>query len=323
MLLAGDIGGTKTLLGLFERGNHRPTPVAIHAYATGTYSNLTAILKQFAADIGAPIAIDAAALGVAGPVIANRARLTNVVWDIDAAEVSAAFGTTRVRLLNDLAAMGHSVEVLADDEIAILQEGVARTDGNAAVIAAGTGLGQAILHRVNGKLVPLATEAGHADLAARTDREIELVRMLRELYGRAEVEHVLSGPGLLNVHRFTHRGGRCELVPDLGDPAAPAQVSQAGLGGRCQGCSEAVRMFTGIYGAEAGNMALRSMATAGVFVGGGIAPKMLTAFRSPIFMEAFLAKPPMIELLARMRVSIILNPQAGLLGAAVHAQQLL
>jgi glucokinase len=322
MLLAGDVGGTKTLLGLFERADRRPVPVATHSYATNTYGSFTEILQQFAADVGTRLAIDAAALGVAGPVVANRAQLTNIVWDIDATQVTEAFGTTRVRLLNDLEAMANSVDVLAADELVVLQEGVPRADGNAAVIAAGTGLGQALLHRVGDRLLPLATEAGHADLAARTDREMELVRMLRDLYGRAEVEHVLSGPGLLNLHRFTHRGGECDLVADLTDPNAPARISQAALGGRCQGCSDALRIFTAIYGAESGNLALRSMATSGVFVGGGIAPKILPALRSGVFLEAFLAKPPMTELLARMPVSVIMNNEAGLLGAAVYAQNM-
>ena len=322
MLLAGDVGGTKTLLGLFERAEQRPVPVTVRSYETNTSASFTTILERFAADVGRRAAVDAAALGVAGPVVGNRARLTNIVWDIDAAEVTATFGTSRVRLLNDLEAMANSVAVLAADEILVLQEGTRREDGNAAVIAAGTGLGQALLHRVGGRLLPLATEAGHADLAARTDREIELVRMLRDLYGRAEVEHVLSGPGVLNLHRFTHRGGQCDLVPDLTDPNAPARISQAAFGGRCQGCSEALRMFAAIYGAEAGNLALRAMATAGVFVGGGIAPKILPALRDGIFLEAFLAKPPMTDLLARVPVSVILNDEAGLLGAAVHAQSL-
>jgi glucokinase len=322
MLLAGDVGGTKTLLGLFERADRRPVPVATHSYVTNTYASFTEILQQFAADVGKRPAIEAAAFGVAGPVVANRARLTNIVWNIDAAEVTEAFETTRVRLLNDLEAMAHSVDLLAADELIVLQEGVPRADGNAAVIAAGTGLGQALLHRVDGRLLPLATEAGHADLAARTDREMELVRMLRELYGRAEVEHVLSGPGLVNLHRFSHRGGECALVADLTDPNAPARISQAALGGRCQGCSDALQMFVAIYGAESGNLALRSMATSGVFVGGGIAPKILPALRSGIFLEAFRAKPPLSELLSRTPVSVIMNSEAGLLGAAVYAMNM-
>ena len=323
MILAGDVGGTKTLLGLFDVADRRPTQIAARAYSTSDFPSFSAILDAFASDIDRPMRIDAVAAGVAGPVVGNVARLTNIAWDISAAEIAARLGTARVQLLNDLEAMANSVEALAPDEFVLLHEGIQRADGNAAVIAAGTGLGQAFLHRVNGRLTPVPSEGGHADFAARSDREIELVRMLRELYGRAEVEHVLSGPGLLNLHRFTHRGTHCEMldgVSDLRD--APARVSMAGLSGRCQGCAEALRMFVSAYGAEAGNMALRGLATSGLYVGGGIAPKILPAISSGAFMEAFLAKDPMHELLARVPVKVILNPEAGLLGAAVYAQEM-
>jgi glucokinase len=322
MLLAGDVGGTKTLLGLFERAVPRPRSIATHAYSTNTFSSFTEILDAFARDVQQPFALDAAAIGVAGPVVDNQARLTNITWDISASAVTSRFGTTGVRLLNDLEAMAYSVEVLDGDEVATLQEGVRRSDGNAAVIAAGTGLGQAFLHRIDGRLVPVPSEAGHADFPARTDRELELVRMLRERYGRATVEHVLSGPGLLNLHSFTHRGGECEMLEGVSSQDAPARVSQAALAGRCQGCVEALRMFISAYGAEAGNAALRGMALAGVFIGGGIAPKILPMLRSGLFMEAFLDKAPMGELVAKVPVKVILNPDAGLLGAAVKAQSL-
>jgi glucokinase len=322
MLLAGDVGGTKTLLGLFEAAEPRPTPVVTHSYVTTSFNSFTEILDTFARDVGGTMAIDAAAAGVAGPVVAGQARLTNITWDISVSEICAWLGTTRVQLLNDLEAMANSVDVLTGDEIVLLQEGVARRDGNAAVIAAGTGMGQAYLHRVNGRLRPVASEGGHADFAARTDKEIEFVRMLRELYGRAEVEHVLSGPGLLNLHRFTHRGGECEMLAGVEPRDAPPRISQAGLTGRCQGCADALKMFVTAYGAEAGNMALRGVATSGLYVGGGIAPKILPAIRNGSFMEAFLAKEPMRELLSKVPVKVILNAEAGLLGAAVHAQQL-
>src|SRR5688572_2700032 len=190
MILAGDVGGTKTLLGLFEVADRRPAQLAIRTYATTEFGSFTAILDALARDAGHPIAIDVVAVGVAGPVVGNRATLTNIAWDISAAEITARLGTARVQLLNDLEAMANSVDVLSPDEFVLLQEGIARADGNAAVIAAGTGMGQAYLHRVNGRLRAVPSEGGHADYAARSDREIELVRMLRELYGRAEVEHV-------------------------------------------------------------------------------------------------------------------------------------
>ena len=322
MLMAGDVGGTKTLLGLFEPGHPRPIARATHAYTTNAFRSFGEMLDAFAHDVQRPSNLAAAALGVAGPVVANRATLTNVIWDVAASEVQARCGAPRVQLLNDLEAMATSVEVLTPDELVVLQQGVPRADGNGAVIAAGTGLGQAYLHRVNGRLRPVPSEGGHADFAARTDREIELVRMLRERFGRAEVEHVLSGPGLLNVHALTHRGGECAMLEGVDPGDAPARVSQAGLTGRCQGCTEALRMFVSAYGAEAGNLALRGVATSGLYVGGGIAPKILPALQTGSFMEAFLAKAPMTDLLERIPVKVILNPTAGLLGAAVYAQEL-
>jgi glucokinase len=322
MILAGDVGGTKTQLGLFDTADPRPVLRDSRTYATTEYGSFSAILDAFARDLGGAITVDVASVGVAGPVVLNRATLTNIDWDISAAEIAGRLETTRVHLLNDLEAMANSVDVLSTDELALLQEGVPRPEGNAAVIAAGTGMGQAYLHRVNGRLLPVPSEGGHADYAARTDREIELVRMLREQHGRAEVEQVVSGPGLMNLYRFTHRGGGCEMLDGLDDPReAPARVSMAGMSGRCRGCVEALRMFVSAYGAEAGNMALRGVATSGLYVGGGIAPKILPALTSGTFMEAFLAKDPMRALLERVPVKVILNTDTGLLGAAVHAQQ--
>ncbi len=323
MIVGGDVGGTKTLLGLFEPAARRPRLLTTGSYVTNTYGSFTEILDEFERSVGRPRTIDAAVIGVAGPVIGGVSRLTNISWDIAAAEIASRLGTARVRLLNDLEAMANSVDVLTADEVEVLQEGVGRVDGNAAVIAAGTGLGQAYLHRVDGRLRPVPSEGGHADFAARTDREIELVTMLRERFGRAEVEQVLSGPGLLNLHRFTHRGGECDMLEGVADEDAPARISQAGLSGRCQQCADALRMFVSAYGAEAGNLALRAVATSGLYVGGGIAPKILPALGTGLFVDAFRAKEPMRELLEKIPVKVILNPEAGLVGAAIHAQELM
>jgi glucokinase len=322
MIVSGDVGGTKTLLGVFEPAAPRPRLVVTHEYATAEYGSFVEILDTFERAASAA-AIDAVVVGVAGPVVGNAARLTNIPWDISAAEIAKRLGVRRVQLLNDLEALAHSVDVLDADEVDVLQEGTPHADGNAAVIAAGTGLGQAILHRVGGRLCPAASEGGHADFAARTDREIELMKMLRERVGRAEVEQVLSGPGLVNLHRFTHRGGQCEMLEGIDETDAPARISQAGSSGRCQQCADALRMFVSAYGAEAGNLALRTMATSGVYVGGGIAPKILPVLKTGVFMDAFVAKEPMRELLERIPVKVILNSEAGLIGAAVHAQSLI
>ncbi|OFW04226.1 MAG: glucokinase [Acidobacteria bacterium RIFCSPLOWO2_02_FULL_68_18] len=322
MLLAGDVGGTKTLLGLFERADRRPRRIHAFSYPTTAFDSFGAMLDAFAREAGRPLRIDAAAVGVAGPVLAGHARLTNIVWDIGDDEIAARLGTSRVRLVNDLEALANSADVLADEEVAVLQQGVLREDGHAVVIAAGTGLGQAHLLRVGRRLRPVPSEGGHADFAPRTDREIELLRMLRAEYGRAEVEHVLSGPGLLNLHRFTHGGRPCGEVGALTSATSPAAVSQAAMSARCQACVESLAIFVSAYGAEAGNLALRGMATSGVWVGGGIAPKILPLLQDGRFIEAFCAKGVMAPLVAQIPVKVIVNPEAGLLGAAVFAQEL-
>jgi glucokinase len=219
--------------------------------------------------------------------------------------------------------MANAVPVLRADEIDVLQDGQRVSTGNAAVIAAGTGLGEALLHNVNGRFVPSPTEAGHADFAARTPREIELLQALIRTYGRADCERVVSGPGLVNLFRFTHRDDPCPVVDAGAAPALfPMLVSSSALEGRCRACREALDMFVAAYGAEAGNLALRTVATAGVYLGGGIAPKILPALHGPLFVEAFRSKPPMNDLLERIPISVILNTDAGLLGAAVAASQL-
>jgi glucokinase len=310
------------MLGLFERARPRPRLVVAHTYLTNEFTSFNQILDSFAADVGAAFVVEAAAAGVAGPVVGDVARLTNIDWDIARAEIASHLKTGRMQLLNDLEAMALGAAALGPEELLELQRGTPRSDGNAAVIAAGTGLGQAYLHRVDGRFTAMASEGGHGDFAARTDREMAFVLMLRDLYGRAEVEHVLSGPGLLNLHRFTHDGRGCDSVDRTDQHEAPAQVTRNALEGRCASCAEALAMFVDAYGAEAGNLALRGVATSGVFVGGGIAPKILPAMRDGRFMEAFRAKGAFSELAARIPVHVILAPDAGLLGAAVAAQAL-
>jgi glucokinase len=318
MLLAGDIGGTKTRLGLFARDPERPRAIAARELTTLSYSSLGEMVGDFL-DTARPDRVDAAAFGVAGVVRGEVARLTNVPWLVDGTQIVKAFGIRRVTLLNDLQAMAYAVPALDADELAMLQEGEAHPSGNAALIAAGTGLGEALLHNIEGRFVPSPSEGGHADFAARTPREIELLRELTRTFGRAEYEQVVSGLGLINLFRFTHPGG-CEVVGDPVDALAiPPSLTASALSGRCEACVEALDLFVSAYGAEAGNLALRSVATAGVYVGGGIAPKILPALESGRFIEAFRDKAPMADLLATIPVYVILNADAGLLGAAVYA----
>ena len=319
LLLAGDIGGTKTLLGLFEPAAGRPRPAVTRSYGTLDHAGLPAMIAEFLRDTStASESIGAACFGVAGPVMDEAATLTNVPWRVDARRVAAAFGLRRVDLLNDLQSMAYAVPVLEPAEVHVLQEGAAVRGGNMALIAAGTGLGEALLHNIDGRLVPSPTEAGHADFAARTEREIALVRDLTRRYGRADIEHVVSGRGLVNIHRAAYHEP-CRAAVDLDHPDAPAAITTAAFEGRCPGCVETLDLFVDAYGAEAGNLALRSVATGGVFVGGGIAPKILPALTTGAFVRAFGAKPPLDAMLKAMPVKVILNAEAGLLGAAVFA----
>jgi glucokinase len=319
MLLAGDIGGTKTLLGLFDSAPARPRPTLVRSFGTLDYDDLETMIATFLNEGHAkPSAIETVCFGVAGPVIDEAALLTNVPWGVDARRVRATLGFSRVALLNDLQAMAYAVPVLREAEVHVLQEGEALRHGNMALIAAGTGLGQALLHNVDGRFVPSPSEGGHADFAARTDREIALVRDLTQRYGRADVEHVVSGRGLVNIHRVAHRHP-CRAGVDLESPDAPAAISTAAAERRCLECVETFDLFVEAYGAEAGNLALRTVSTGGLFIGGGIAPKILAALTAGSFMRAFLAKPPLEPMLSAMPVKIILNAEAGLLGAAVYA----
>jgi glucokinase len=319
MILAGDVGGTKTLVGLFDRQSSRPRPLVVRQFSTLEHPGLLSLVEAFMSDAALEGRTPrSACFGVAGPVLGDTAELTNVPFRIDARAIARAFMIPRVRLLNDLEAMAYAVPVLDATELHVLQAGMPREGGNMALIAAGTGLGQAVLHQVNGRFVASPTEAGHADWAARTERDILVLRAVSERHGRTEVEDVVSGRGLANLHPLTHRGD-CLAVADADDPDAPAAISQAALERRCRGCMEALDLFVEAYGAEAGNLALRSVATGGLYVGGGIAPKILPALTDGRFIRAFQDKGQFRALLSNIPVSVILNAEAGLLGAAVAA----
>ena len=319
MILAGDIGGTSTRLGLFEPGRPRPGRRALRVYPTLDFSDLPTMVATFLdAESMDRATIDRACFGVAGPILGDAAMLTNVGWRVNAKDLATASGIARVSLLNDLQAMAYSVPVLEEAELHTLQRGEPNRAGNISLLAAGTGLGIALLHNVEGRLIPSPSEGGHADFSARTEREIALLRQLTAQIGRAEVERVVSGPGLVNIHRVAHTAS-CAAAIDLADEGAPAAITQAALARRCNGCVEALDMFVEAYGAVAGNVALGGITTGGVYIGGGIALKILPALETGTFLRAFHAKAPFELMLKRMPVHIILHAEAGLLGAAVFS----
>lgn len=325
MLLAADIGGTKTLIGLFEHDADRPSATVTREYGTRDFESFEELVDTFLDETGGT-GIEAICAGIAGPVSGLVARLTSAPWVADLGAIAKRIGGVRARLINDLESMAAAVPVLEPSELRVLQEGVAVPTGNGAILAAGTGLGEALLHNVHGVFTPAASEGGHADFAARTPRELAFVEYLMKSHGRVEVEAVLSGRGLVNLFRFTHRHeqprGTCRQIGQDVDPTdLPAAISACALGHACPLCVDALDMFVEAYGAETGNIALRYMATAGIYIGGGIAPKILPAIEAGGFMRAFLDKDPLVDLLRTFPVKIILNPAAGMLGAAVTAAE--
>lgn len=324
MILAGDVGGTKTHLALFDPGP--PLRLArLETFHSAAFPSLQAMIDAFRG--AAPVPVSAAALGVAGPIVGTTAVLPNLAWSVDALAIASGLGVPMLSLLNDVEASLWALELLGADDAVLLVPGtpapgqeVTPTGGNQAVISAGTGLGEAVLLRTGARPAAMPSEAGHADFAPRSDLEIELLRWLRQRFGRVSWERVVSGPGLVNVHAFLTATGRGAEPPSVasavltGDPAAA--ISAAALDGTSERCALALDLFTSVYGAEAGNLVLRAVATGGVFLGGGIAPKILPWLGREPFRRAYLDKGRLSPLVAATPVRVILNQRAALLGAA-------
>lgn len=322
-ILAGDVGGTKTDLGLYEwQGGGRPRLIRHATLPSRAHDGLGALLERFL-DPGTPLV--AAAFGIAGSVVSGRVQVTNLPWVVEATELASTLGC-RVRLLNDLEAVALATLVLDDEETETLQVGVAR-QGNRAVIAAGTGLGQAFLVPEGEHHVACATEGGHADFAPRNDNEIALFRYLNDRAERVSWETVLSGPGLRRIFDFVveveGQSPAAAVIEAmrLDDPSQA--IGTAGLAGSCAASVRAVDLFVTLYGSQAGNLALTTMATGGVYVAGGIAVKLLPAFRSGAFVESFREKPPFRDLLEAIPIRIVCIADAARRGALHAALELL
>jgi glucokinase len=318
MILAGDIGATNSRLAFFSERGGRLEPVVEATYPSGDYANLEAIIKNFVSTHDQPI--DVACFGVAGPVRHGRSDTTNLPWDVDAQELAAALRLRTVGLLNDLEAHAYGVAMLSPEDVVALNPGAPDASGNAAVIAAGTGLGEACLYWDGKQHHPFAGEGGHTSFAPSDSLEIELLKFLRREFGHVSWERVVSGPGLHNIYRFLRDTGRGEepdwLRREMERHDPSVVISQAALAGTSALCQQALDLFVTLYGAEAGNLALKLMATGGVYVGGGIAPKILQKLSNSTFMTAFAAKGRLEPLLWQIPVQIILNDKVALLGAA-------
>ncbi len=319
VILAGDIGGTKTYLGLFAADRTDFSPASERRYATRDYPDLAALLGAFLRETGArPQQV---VLGVPAPVRQLPVRPVNLPWVIDPVPLRTALGEVEVCLLNDLQATAYGVLALKGEDLFILNPGQEDRQGNIAVIAAGTGLGQGGLCWTGTRYVSISSEGGHVSFSPTSEKEAGLWRFMRDRYkDHVSWERVVSGSGLACIYDFLRASGQGEEPEWLrremaaGDPAEA--ISRAALAGRAGLAEAALEMFVSLYGAEAANLALKLFATGGVYVAGGIAPKILDKLKDGSFMRAFLAKGRLSAILETMPVKVVLNDKIGLLGAA-------
>jgi glucokinase len=325
-VLAGDIGGTKTLLGLYEIENGQPAAIREQRYITRDFRSL----EEVAADFLGASAIDAACFGVPGPIVGGLSHATNVPWTMEEGALARALRVPGARLINDLEATAYGMLHLKDNEVATLQDGSpVPARAQIAVIAAGTGLGEAGLAPLpGGRWRSVASEGGHSDFAPRGPEQIDLLEFLSGKFDHVSFERVLSGPGLVNIYKFLKARLRDPEPQWLADEFARADdaaavISENGISARDGRCAEALRIFIDIYGAEASNLALKFLALGGVYLGGGIAPKILPALTRGGFIRAFLAKGRLDKVLANIPVRVSMNPGAALIGAARCATEML
>ncbi len=319
-ILAGDVGGTKTNLALFRREGEGLFRTGLRSFPSGRYPDLDSILAEFP---GGTSGIDVACIGVAGPVVSGKSRVTNLPWIVDEEAIRKVTGAKRAFLINDLQATAFAVPFLPEESLAVLQRGEADPRGSIAVLAAGTGLGASFLVWTGTGRVPVASEGGHVDFAPRDEREVRLLRYLQKGHDRVSVERVVSGPGLHAIHRFLRESeGMPEtdgVLARLSAEDPPRVIVQEGISGGSGTCGEALRIFSSLFGAQAGNVALQVMATGGTVLGGGIAPAILPVLSEGPFLESFRSKGRFREFLSRVPVKVIRDDKAALLGAAHYA----
>jgi glucokinase len=318
IILAGDIGGTKTHLGLYRAGDNGLIRISDRIYPTQDFPSLETIVRDF---IRGREPIGVACVGVPGPVTAGRTHPTNIAWEIAEQSLSDALKGASTRVVNDLAATAYGMLYLQPLEIIELQKGEKLSrPANIAVIAAGTGLGEAGLIVAGTGWSAVATEGGHCDFAPRGAEQVALLQFLEREFGHASYERALSGPGLHNVYRFLLKHlPQSEpewLRQDMAGGDASAVISKTALAGKDSRCVHALEIFTAIFGAEAANLALKFLAFGGLYIGGGIAPKILPFMQTEGFMRSFLDKGRLNEILERVPVRISLNQETALLGAA-------
>jgi len=325
MILAGDVGGTKTLLGLFEHAQGRLRVVRESSLPSRDYPSFVAMVEEFLAD--SRRRPDRIAVGVAGPVVRGRSYVVNLRWPVDERRLARALKVKRVAVLNDLEATAWGIPELASRQVVSLTPRMRGRGGNGALIAAGTGLGMALLPWDGRRFFPCASEGGHQEFAPRNELEIELLRFLRVRHARVSIERVVAGPGFSAIYQFLIESGRHRESALMARRLAGADdpnrvVSEAGMNGDDPAAEQAVDLFVSLYGSAAGDLALVAKATAGIWVGGGIAPKILPRMRSGTFIQSFRNKGRLSDLVERIPVRVITEPRTALLGAAARAARL-
>jgi glucokinase len=321
VILAGDVGGTKCNLALFSEKNGKLTTVFKQRFASKEFASFDLIVKEFSRQAASHLHSDrviAAGFGVAGPVIDNHVRATNLPWVVDARILEDELEVHRIVLMNDLGATGHSIEHLAGEEFAVLNPGKAEPGGTRALIAAGTGLGQSFLVWDGNRYRIAPSEGGHSDFAPHTDQQIELLRFMRRRYPQVSWELILSGRGFRTLHEFLSSDVKHPSFEDPDADPAP-EITRLGLTKQCPICVETLDLWCAVYGAEAGNLALKVLALGGVYVAGGIAVKIIEKMKDGKFLNAFRDKWKFETLMANIPVSVVLNESAPLLGVAYEA----
>lgn len=318
MILAGDVGGTHTRLALFEVESGKFVSRVEEIYPSRQSKSLEEIIDIFLK--AHPAKLDCAAIGIAGPIRNGRCVATNLPWVVDVKVITSRIGIANVALLNDLEANAYGIATLLPEDFAIIYPGAANAEGNIGVVSAGTGLGKAGMYFDGTDHHPFATEGGHSSFSPENELEAELYEFLASRYGHVSWERVLSGPGLVNIFEFLRDEKGAEVPRDLAEAMktgdAAAAISKAAIAGAPEICVKALDMFVRAYGAECGNFGLNILASGGIYLGGGIPPRILPKLRDGAFVEAFLAKGRMRPLLEAIPVRVILNDNAALRGAA-------
>jgi glucokinase len=321
VILAGDIGGTKVNLAFFEVGARALTMSVTETYSSRDHSSLELIISEFLA--AHRLRAEYAGLGIAGPVRSGEAQLTNLPWTVNAHALTRSLGFKQVWLINDLAANAHGIAGLAPSDLIELNRGGEGAAGNLAIIAAGTGLGEAGLLWDGNRHLVIPSEGGHADFAPRTDLDVALLAHLRARFGQVGWENVLSGPGSVHIYEFLRDTGRGEepdwLKEEMRHTDPPVVITRAALENKSELCVHTLNLFVQYYGAEAANLGLKMLATGGVYLGGGIAPKIIDKLKDGTFLNAFIGEGRMKNLLAAMPVRVVMNDKAALIGAARYA----